>query len=180
MSTEFRDCLKCPIRIKPTTSTRRRQHGGKPPTKDAISERRQSLRLRNRVLEGNVYCELNDDEDFDSDDGLGQDFQQGYLCASADTRRVGGPGGEATIIHLKELRTLLRTQQTLDDQTVWLTPQSRLVFQLRQTHKKFKQTETSFWVTRWHAFCIQPSRPSSKRDGKRSIPRNGPPLTRKF
>ena len=53
--------------------------------------------------------------------GLGQDFQQGYLCASADPRRVGVPGGEPTIIHIEELRTLLRTQRTLDDQTVWLT-----------------------------------------------------------
>ena len=32
-----------------------------------------------------------------------------------------GPGGEPTIINLKELRTLMRTQQTLEDQTVWLT-----------------------------------------------------------
>ena len=59
--------------------------------------------------------------DIDSDDDLGQDFQQGYLCVSADPRRVGGPGGEPTIINLKELRTLLCTQQTLEDQTVWLT-----------------------------------------------------------
>ena len=69
----------------------------------------------------NVYCELNEDVDMDSDDDLGQDFQQGYLCVSADPRRVGGPGGEPTIINLKELRTLLCTQQTLEDQTVWLT-----------------------------------------------------------
>ena len=69
----------------------------------------------------NVYCELNEDVDMDSDDDLGQDFQQGYLCVSADPRRVGGLGGEPTIINLKELRTLLRTHQTLEDQTVWLT-----------------------------------------------------------
>ena len=34
---------------------------------------------------------------------------------------MGGPGGEPTIINLKELRTLLHTQQSLEDQTVWLT-----------------------------------------------------------
>jgi hypothetical protein len=34
---------------------------------------------------------------------------------------VGGPGGEPTIINLKELGTLLHTQQSLEDQTVWLT-----------------------------------------------------------
>ena len=68
-----------------------------------------------------VYCELNEDVDMDSDDDLEQDFQQGYLCVSADPRRVGGPGGEPTIITLQELRTLLCTQQTREDQTVWLT-----------------------------------------------------------
>ena len=57
----------------------------------------------------------------DSDNDLGQDFQQDYLCVSADPRRVGGPGGEPTIINLKELRTLLRTQQTREDHTAWLT-----------------------------------------------------------
>ena len=45
----------------------------------------------------------------------------GYLCVSAYPRRVGGPGGEPTIINLQELRTLLLTQQSLEDQTVWLT-----------------------------------------------------------
>ena len=51
----------------------------------------------------------------DSDDDLEQDFQQGFLCVSVDPRRVGGPGGEPTIINLKELRTLLCTQQTRED-----------------------------------------------------------------
>ena len=46
---------------------------------------------------------------------------QGHLCVSSDSRRVGGPGGEPTIITLKELRSLLLTQQSLGDQTVWLT-----------------------------------------------------------
>ena len=46
---------------------------------------------------------------------------QGHLCVSSDPRRVGGPGSEPTIITLKELRSLLLTQQSLGDQTVWLT-----------------------------------------------------------
>ncbi len=57
----------------------------------------------------------------DSDDDFEQDFQQSYLCVSGDPRRVGGPGGEPTVINLKELRTLLCTQQTREDQTVWRT-----------------------------------------------------------
>jgi hypothetical protein len=34
---------------------------------------------------------------------------------------VAGPGGEPTIINIEELRALLITQQSLEDQTVWLT-----------------------------------------------------------
>ena len=45
----------------------------------------------------------------------------GHLCVSSDPRRVGGPGGEPTILTLKELRSLLLTQQSLGDQTAWLT-----------------------------------------------------------
>ena len=43
---------------------------------------------------------------------------QGHLFVSSDPRRVGGPGSEPTIITLKELRSLLLTQQSLGDQTV--------------------------------------------------------------
>jgi hypothetical protein len=122
MSVESRGCLKCPIdRFKPTASTRSKQKEEMLPAKDVTSERRRSLRLSNRTLVAGVHCELNEDVDMGSDDDLEQDFQQGYLCVSADPRRVGGPGGEPTIINLMELRTLLRTQQTREDQTVWLT-----------------------------------------------------------
>ena len=89
-----------------------------PPAKDVIPERRRSLRLSNRTLAAGAYRELNEDVDMNPDDDLEQDFQQGYLCMSADPRRVGGPGGEPTIITLKELRTLMCTQQTREDQTV--------------------------------------------------------------
>ena len=48
-------------------------------------------------------------------------MQQGHLCVSTDPRRVGEPVGEPTIINIAELRALLTTQQSLEDQTVWLT-----------------------------------------------------------
>ena len=82
---------------------------------------RRSIHLSTRSLADNVYCEMDEDDCIDSDDDLGQDFQQDHLCVSSDPRRVGGPGGEPTIINLKELRSLLLTQQSLGDQTVWLT-----------------------------------------------------------
>ena len=63
------------------------------PAKDVTSERRRSLRFSNRTLTVSVYCELNEDVDMDSDDDLEQDFQQGYLCVSADPRRWGDREG---------------------------------------------------------------------------------------
>ncbi len=57
----------------------------------------------------------------DTDGDVDQEIQQGHLCVSTDPRRVGGPGGEPIIINIEELRALLITQQSLEDQTVWLT-----------------------------------------------------------
>ncbi len=54
----------------------------------------------------------------DTDDDLDQETLQGHLCVSTDPRRVGGPVGEPTIITTEELRTLLITQRSLEDQTV--------------------------------------------------------------
>ncbi len=82
---------------------------------------RRSLRLNTQVLQENVYCELDENAYMDTDDDLDQDMQQGHLCVSTDPRRVGGPGGEPTIITTEELRALLITPQSLEDQTVWLT-----------------------------------------------------------
>jgi hypothetical protein len=54
----------------------------------------------------------------DSDGDLDEEKQHDHLCVSTDPRRVGGPGGEPTIISLEKLRTLLITQKSLEDQTV--------------------------------------------------------------
>ncbi len=57
----------------------------------------------------------------DTDGDVDQEIQQGHLCVSTDPRRVGGPGGEPTIINIEDLRDLMITQQSLEDQTVCLT-----------------------------------------------------------
>ena len=67
------------------------------------------------------FSSLDEDVCMDPDDELDQEIQQGCLCVSTDPRRVGGPDGEPTIINIEELRSLLITQQSLEDQTVWLT-----------------------------------------------------------
>ena len=112
-------CPKCPVGLpKHEHSTRKKKCGKTQATKGKTMEVRRSLRLSTQALPENLYCELDEDEGMDSDD---QKMQQGLLCVSTDPRRVGGPGGEPTIISLEELRALLITQQSMEDQTVWLT-----------------------------------------------------------
>ena len=48
-------------------------------------------------------------------------MQQGYLCISADQRRVGAGGGEAIILNPRELREAITLQQTTEDQKIWMT-----------------------------------------------------------
>ena len=86
-------CPKCPIR-KPPHSTHKKQGGNK----QVVGVRR-SLRLSTQVFPENVYCELDEDVCMDADDDLDQEMQQGHLCVLTDPRRVGGPGGEPTIIY---------------------------------------------------------------------------------
>ena len=54
----------------------------------------------------------------DNDSG---DMQEGYLCTSADPRRVGVGGGEPMILNPRELQQILTLQQTTEDQTIWMT-----------------------------------------------------------
>jgi hypothetical protein len=56
-----------------------------------------------------------------SDCEIDQEPQQGHICVSTDPRRVVELGGRPVIISLGELRALLNEQQSLEDQTVWLT-----------------------------------------------------------
>jgi hypothetical protein len=81
----------------------------------------------------------------DADDDLDQEMQQGHLYVSTDPRRVGGPGGEPTIINIEELRALLITQQSLEDETVWLTT-AQAGFPERQTQRNSKMIEAGFWA----------------------------------
>ncbi len=112
-------CPKCPIRkLQHERSTSKKQGGSKQVTTDKIVCARRSLRLSTQVLPENVYCELDEDVCMDTDNDLDQEMQQGHLCVSTDPRRVGGPGGEPTIVNIAELRALLTTQQSLEDQTV--------------------------------------------------------------
>jgi hypothetical protein len=63
---------------------------------------------------------MDEDSEEASDNDSG-DMQVGYLCISADPRRVGVGGGEPMILNPKDLRRALTPQQTMDDQTIWMT-----------------------------------------------------------
>ena len=75
-----------------------------------------------------------------SDGELDQETQQDHICVSEDPRRVGESGGELVIISLEELRSLLITQQSLEDQIVCLTT-SQAGFPVTQMKTKFKTIE---------------------------------------
>ena len=50
-----------------------------------------------------------------------EEIQQGHLCTSADPRRIGAGGGETIILSPEELRKAITFQQSIDDQSIWLT-----------------------------------------------------------
>jgi hypothetical protein len=59
---------------------------------------------------------LEEDSEEDSDE-----MQQGYLCTSADPRRIGEGGDQTIILNPRELRKVITPQQNAKDQTIWMT-----------------------------------------------------------
>ena len=66
-------------------------------------------------------AEMEEDSDEMNKEENSEVMQQGYLCTSADPRRIGEEGGEPFIITPNELRDIIVLQQTTDDQTIWMT-----------------------------------------------------------
>ena len=65
-----------------------------------------------------------DSDDANMEEYLEEDsdeMQQGYLCTSSDPRRVGPGDGETIILNSRELRKSITLQQTVKDQTIWMT-----------------------------------------------------------
>jgi hypothetical protein len=58
-----------------------------------------------------------DDEDMVEDP---EEIHQDHLCTSTDPSRMGS-GGETIILNSSELCQVITSQQTTDDQTVWMT-----------------------------------------------------------
>ena len=108
-------CPECPAKIK------KRKNPGSKKTQDKKKGR--SERANDRPSRSGPppnYAEPSDDPitDEDLEEEAGKDsgeIQQGYLCISADPRRVGAGGGEAIILNLRELLQAIVLQQTTED-----------------------------------------------------------------
>jgi hypothetical protein len=114
-------CPECPAKVK------KRKNPGSKKTQDKKKGRAERTNDRpSRPGPPPNYAEPSDDPitDEDSEEEAGKDsgeIQQGYLCISADPRRVGAGGGEAIILNLRELRQAIVLQQTTGDQKIWMT-----------------------------------------------------------
>jgi hypothetical protein len=113
---------KCPAKI-----SKRKRSGSKKTQGKSQKGRSESTNDRtSRSGPTNNYAEHSDDSNMeedseeDSEENLGE-MQQGYLCTSADPRRVGMGGGETVILNSRELRKTITLQQTTKDQTIWMT-----------------------------------------------------------
>ncbi len=114
-----KECKGCSEQGKPTKKDSKRAVGkGKQPTTKGTQSQvvnQRDLRTRSQQVRYN----FSDDEEglHDVDDEI-----QGYLCVSADPRRLGSvEGGENFIITSKELRMSLQAQCEEEDQVVWMT-----------------------------------------------------------
>jgi hypothetical protein len=115
-------CPKCPAKIK----KRKNPDSKKTQGKNQKGRVEQTNDRPSRSGPTHNYAEPSDDPsmDEDSEEESGKDsgdMQQGYLCISADPRRVGAGGGETVILNPRELRKAITLQQTTEDQKIWMT-----------------------------------------------------------
>jgi hypothetical protein len=114
-------CPECPAKVKKRKKSGSKRNQGKIQKKlpEQTSNRPQRSEHRPNYTEPpNERMDEDSEEASDNDSG---DMQIGYLCISADPRRVGVGGGEIMILKPKELRQALTLQQTMTDQTIWMT-----------------------------------------------------------
>ena len=115
-------CPKCPAKI----NKRKKSDSKKNQGKNQKGHLEQATNRPSRSGPTPNYAEPPDDPnmDEDSEEESGRDsgdMQQGYLCISADPRRVGAGGGEDIILNPRELRESITLQQTTEDQKIWMT-----------------------------------------------------------
>ncbi len=114
-------CPECPAKIKKgknSCSTKNQGKNQKGHPEHVINRPQRSENRPIYTEPPDASMEEDSEEASDNDSG---DMQIGYLCITADPRRVGVGGGEPMILNPKELRQTLTLQQTMEDQTIWMT-----------------------------------------------------------
>jgi hypothetical protein len=117
-------CPECPATVRKRKNSGSKKNQGK----NQKGRPEQASNRTQRSERRPIYAEPSDaptDEDSEEvSDSV--DIQIGYLCISADPRRVGVGGGEPMILNPKEIRRALTLQQTMEDQTVLILGRKRL------------------------------------------------------
>ncbi len=114
-------CPECPVKIKKRKNPGSKKSQGKNQkgrSEHASNRPQRSERVHNYAEPPDDPMNEDSEEAPDNDSG---DMQEGYLCTSADPRRVGVGGGEPMILNPKDIRQILTLQQTTEDQTIWMT-----------------------------------------------------------
>jgi hypothetical protein len=115
---DHRDTIRCP---KFPQKNRKRKTSDSKQTQDK-KQTTEYTSTDDRILrpkQDRDYFIPNSIED-DTEDNP-EDMQQGYLCTSADPRRIGTDGGETTILNPGELYDTITSQISICNQTVCLT-----------------------------------------------------------
>jgi hypothetical protein len=114
-------CPECPAKVRKRKNPGSNKNQGKNQKgrpEQASNRSQRSERVHNYTEPPDDLMDEDSEEAPDNDSG---DMQVGYLCISADPRRVGVGGGESMILNPRELRRVLTLQQTTEDQTIWMT-----------------------------------------------------------
>jgi len=114
-------CSECPAKVKKRKKSGSKKNQGKIQKELPEQTCNRPRRSEHRPNYTEPPNERMDEDSEEASDKDLDDIQIGYLCISADPRRVGVGGGEPTILKPKELRQALTLQQTMEDQTIWMT-----------------------------------------------------------
>jgi hypothetical protein len=135
-------CPTCPAKVKKRRKSGSKKNQGKIQKELPEQTRNRPRRSEHRPNYTEPPNERMDSDSEEASDNDSGDMQIGYLCISADPRRVGVGGGEPMILNPKELRKDLTLQQTMEDQTIWMTSTQTGFPLQRETDEVTNSTDT--------------------------------------
>ena len=114
-------CPECPVKVRKRKNSGSKKNQGKNQKGHPEQESNRTQRSERRPIYAEPPDAPTDEDSEEVSDNDSGDMQIGYLCISGDPRRVGVGAGEPMILNPKELRRVLTLQQTMEDQTIWMT-----------------------------------------------------------